>query len=50
MDPLAVLTHEADVKKWVLRSPALFPVTAIIDPTVQFSLPGTRRSTGPSTP
>lgn len=39
MDPLAVLTHEAEVKKWVLRSPALFPATAIIDPTVQYSLP-----------
>jgi alcohol dehydrogenase len=39
MDPLAVLTHEADLKKWVLRSPALFPATAIIDPTVQYSLP-----------
>jgi alcohol dehydrogenase YqhD (iron-dependent ADH family) len=39
MDPLAVLTHEAEVKKWVLRSPALFPQTSIIDPTVQFSLP-----------
>jgi alcohol dehydrogenase len=39
MDPLAVLTHEEDVKKWVLRSPALFPQTAIIDPTVQYSLP-----------
>ena len=39
MDPLAVLTHEEDVKKWVLRSPALFPVASIIDPTVQQSLP-----------
>jgi alcohol dehydrogenase len=39
MDPLAVLTHEADVKKWVMRSPALFPQTSIIDPAVQFSLP-----------
>jgi len=39
MDPLAVLTHEGEVKKWVVRSPALFPRTAIIDPTVQFSLP-----------
>ena len=39
MDPLAVLTHEGEVKKWVLRSPALFPRTSIIDPTVQFSLP-----------
>ena len=39
MDPLAVLTHEGEVKKWVLRSPALFPKTAIIDPTVQYSLP-----------
>ena len=39
MDPLAVLTHEGEVKKWVLRSPALFPKTSIIDPTVQFSLP-----------
>jgi alcohol dehydrogenase YqhD (iron-dependent ADH family) len=39
MNPLAVLTHEADIKKWVLRSPALFPQTAIIDPTVQYSLP-----------
>jgi alcohol dehydrogenase len=39
MDPLAVLTHEGDVKKWVLRSPAISPHTSIIDPTVQFSLP-----------
>ena len=39
MDPLAVLTHEEDLKKWVLRSPALFPVASIIDPTVQYSLP-----------
>jgi alcohol dehydrogenase YqhD (iron-dependent ADH family) len=39
MDPLAVLTHEGEVKKWVLRSPALFPRTSIIDPTVQYSLP-----------
>lgn len=39
MDPLAVLTHEEEVKKWVLRSPALFPVASIIDPTVQNSLP-----------
>ena len=39
MDPLAVLTHEEDVKKWALRSPALFPVASIIDPTVQQSLP-----------
>ncbi len=39
MDPLAVLTHEADLKKWVLRSPALFPAASIIDPTVQRSLP-----------
>jgi alcohol dehydrogenase YqhD (iron-dependent ADH family) len=43
MDPLAVLTHEEDLKKWVLRSPALFPATSIIDPTAQRSLPGTRR-------
>ena len=39
MDPLAVLTHEGEVKKWVLRSPALFPRASIIDPTVQYSLP-----------
>jgi alcohol dehydrogenase YqhD (iron-dependent ADH family) len=39
MDHLAVLTHEEEVKKWVLRSPALFPATSIIDPTVQYSLP-----------
>jgi alcohol dehydrogenase YqhD (iron-dependent ADH family) len=39
MDPLAVLTHESEVKKWVLRSPALFPAASIIDPTVQYSLP-----------
>jgi len=39
MDPLAVLTHEAEVKKWVVRSPALFPRVSLIDPAVQFSLP-----------
>ena len=39
MNPLAVLTHEEDLKKWVLRSPALFPAASIIDPTVQQSLP-----------
>lgn len=39
MDPLAVLTHEQEVKKWVLRSPALFPAVSVIDPTVQYSLP-----------
>lgn len=38
-DPLAVLTHAAEVKKWVVRSPALFPRVSLIDPTVQFSLP-----------
>jgi alcohol dehydrogenase YqhD (iron-dependent ADH family) len=39
MDQMAVLTHEDEVKKWVLRSPALFPAASIIDPTVQYSLP-----------
>ena len=39
MNPLAVLTHEAEVKKWVLRSPKLFPTATIIDPAVQLSLP-----------
>jgi alcohol dehydrogenase YqhD (iron-dependent ADH family) len=46
MDPLAVLTNEEEVKKWVLRSPALFPVASIIDPTVQYSLPWSQTANG----
>lgn len=39
MDPYAVLTNEAENKKWNIGSPLLFPKVSIVDPTVQFSLP-----------
>jgi len=39
MNDSALLTFEAERKKWGLRGPALFPKVTIIDPRVQFSLP-----------
>lgn len=35
----AILTHQAERKKWGLKGPALFPKVSIIDPRAQFSLP-----------
>jgi len=39
MNPFAVVTNEAELKKWPLIGPALFPRVTIIDPSVQLSLP-----------
>ncbi|MGB9771172.1 MAG: iron-containing alcohol dehydrogenase [Candidatus Kapaibacteriota bacterium] len=39
MDPYAVLTNEAENKKWNIASPLLFPKVSVVDPTVQFTLP-----------
>lgn len=39
MDPFAVLSNEAEQKKWGSGSPLWFPKVSIIDPTVQCSLP-----------
>ncbi len=39
MNSGAVITHDEDKKKWPFGGPALYPVTSIIDPQVQMSLP-----------
>ncbi len=39
MDPYAVLTNEAENKKWNIEGASLFPKVSIIDPTIQYSLP-----------
>lgn len=39
MDSWAVLTESEQRKKWSISSPALFPRVAIVDPSVQTSLP-----------
>ncbi|MDP8223802.1 MAG: iron-containing alcohol dehydrogenase [Candidatus Lernaella stagnicola] len=39
MNPNAVITNAANKQKWALVDPRLFPVTSIIDPAVQRSLP-----------
>ncbi len=39
MNQFAVLTNEAEKKKWAISGPALYPRTSIIDPSVQQSLP-----------
>ncbi len=39
MDPFAVLTNEAESKKWNIEGTPLFPKVSIIDPTIQYALP-----------
>jgi len=39
MNPLAVITNQAEKKKWAMTGPALFPRISIVDPSVQASLP-----------
>lgn len=39
MDPFAVLSNEAEQKKWGMGSPLLFPKVSVIDPSIQMSLP-----------
>ncbi len=39
MNPYAVITNEAEKKKWVVHGPALFPKASVVDPSVQVTLP-----------
>lgn len=39
MNAGAVLTNEAELKKWATGSPLMFPKATIIDPSVQMTLP-----------
>jgi len=39
MNMVAVLTNEAEKKKWAIMGPALYPLVSIVDPSVQTTLP-----------
>ncbi len=39
MNPYAVITNEAEKKKWAIGGPALYPKASVVDPSVQVHLP-----------
>lgn len=46
MNPLAVITNEAEKKKWAMTGPALYPRVSVVDPSVQVTLPWTQTVNG----
>jgi hypothetical protein len=46
MNSFAVISNEAELKKWSFGNPLVYPKVTIIDPTVQFSLPQSQIANG----
>lgn len=46
MNPYAVLSNEAELKKWSFGSPLVYPKVSIIDPSVQATLPQRQTANG----
>lgn len=46
MNPYAVLSNEAELKKWSFGSPLVYPKVSIIDPSVQSTLPQRQTANG----
>ncbi|MDD5216634.1 MAG: iron-containing alcohol dehydrogenase [Candidatus Omnitrophica bacterium] len=46
MNGFAVITHEAEKKKWNIYGPALYPRVSIVDPDVQRNLPWSQTVNG----
>lgn len=46
MNPYAVLSNEAELKKWSFGSPFVYPKVSIIDPSVQSTLPRRQTANG----
>ena len=46
MNPFAVLSNEAELKKWSFGSPFVYPKVSIIDPSVQSTLPRRQTANG----